>query len=213
MVAQINRYYLEEFTDIQVVKVFRNGKKALEFLRQTPVDLVILDVYMPELSGLELLRNMRQLTIHADVIMVTAANATHYVDEMLRLGIVDYLVKPFEYERFRNAVEKYLQRKNLLCSHSTLSQQSIDWIVKSGGHKAGSSLQKGLQEPTLSLVLKSLQQTPQCYFSCEDLSSRTGLSKVTVRRYLNHLRESRLIDCVVDYETGGRPSMKYRLAL
>lgn len=212
MVAQINRRYLDKFAMIKVVAVLSRGKEALQYLRTHKADLAILDVYMPEITGIELLRHIRSENIPMDVIMVTAANDVRQVEELLRFGIVDYLVKPFEYERFRGAIEKYLLRKGLLDSNRTLNQNNIDQVVKMDrhSHHAGQGLEKGLQEKTLQTILSALSGDPTRYFSCEDISEHIGLSKVTVRRYLNHLAQDDQVSCIVDYETGGRPSMKYR---
>ncbi|MDR2486983.1 MAG: response regulator [Clostridiales Family XIII bacterium] len=212
MVAQINQRYLDEFPMIQVDAVLMDGQKAYDYLLEHEVELVILDVYMPEITGLELLRSMRQRGLAADVIMVTAANDVQQIEEMLRLGIVDYLVKPFEYERFRVAVDKYLVRNGILTSNRTLDQASIDQMIRADDPSAKSAkgLEKGIQMNTLQTILSPLCKEPERHFGCEDLAAHVGLSKVTARRYLNHLMRTGRVECTIDYETGGRPCMKYR---
>lgn len=209
MVTQINRRYLEDFPEITLVGSFGNGNDALAYLKSHVVDLMILDIYMPLRSGMELLREVRRLSIPTDAILVTAANDTRHVDELLRLGIVDYLVKPFEYARFRGAVEKYLKKANILSSHTTLNQNAIDRMVSVPPVGDGGELKKGLQQATLSAIVSYLQSAPQQYHSCEQLAAGVGLSKVTVRRYLNHLMEANVVTSRIDYETGGRPSVMY----
>lgn len=209
MVAQINRRYLEDFTEISIVGVFCNGNDALAFLKTRQVDLMILDIYMPLLNGMELLQEIRRLSIPTDVILVTAANDAKHVNELLRLGIVDYLVKPFEYARFRGAVEKYLKKANILSRNTTLNQNAIDRMVRVEPDGDGRDLKKGLQQATLTAIVNYLQSSPQQYHSCENLASGVGLSKVTVRRYLNHLMEANVVTSRIEYETGGRPSVMY----
>ena len=99
MVAQINQQYLRQIGQFAIDGVFTNGQEALEYLRTTPADLVILDEYMPIISGIELLRKMAAENIKSAVIMVTAATEVQVVNEALRLGIVDYLIKPFSFQR------------------------------------------------------------------------------------------------------------------
>jgi response regulator of citrate/malate metabolism len=212
MVAQINRRYLEEYPVIQVESILKNGEEALDYLQKNNVDLMIMDVYMPEISGLEVLRSLRRMGMRTDVIIVTAANDVQQIDEMLRLGVVDYLVKPFEYERFREAVERYLVRMGILNSGSTLNQEAIDRMVKIGDpySELPVDTEKGVQSRTLRLVLEPLRECPGRYFSCEELAAMVGFSKVTIRRYLNYLLQTKRAECVINYETGGRPSMKYR---
>ncbi|MDR1656181.1 MAG: response regulator [Deltaproteobacteria bacterium] len=217
MVAQINGRYLSQMPELTLAGVFPNGQTALDYLKANPVDLVILDVYMPELNGVELFRIMRRLGLTAEVIMVTAANDARHVDELLRLGVVDYLVKPFTEARFIDALEKCVARRRSLATSTALSQQAIDRLM---GQTPPPSLKvkcvpqnlpKGLQAATMALILKSLPSSSSDYLSCEELASAIGLSKVTVRRYLNHLIGETTVDSLVDYDTGGRPSVKYRL--
>lgn len=212
MVAQINRRYLDTANDIQVAAVFDNGKDALAYIEDEEPDLIILDVYMPVMNGLELLREIRKADIQSDVIMVTAANDVKNVEEALRLGIVDYLVKPFEYERFMEAIEKYRKKAHVLKDASTLNQDAIDALVSVDAPQPQAparDLKKGLQQRTLDMIRSHLDKMKGETCTCDTLAGVVGLSKVTVRRYLNYLAEIGEIDSSVDYETGGRPCIKY----
>jgi response regulator of citrate/malate metabolism len=221
MVAQINKRYLQKVPGLTLVGVFANGKLAIDFLQTNPVDLVVLDVYMPELNGLELLRLMRTQGMQSEVIMVTAANDAKQVDELLKLGVVDYLVKPFTEERFIEALEKSQARIRMAGSGDELNQQAIDRMLgakvkpqptpKAAPGKDNTETPKGLQPSTLELILKTMRENQTSFRGCEELASGIGLSKVTVRRYLNHLVEKGQVESSVDYDTGGRPSVKYRL--
>jgi response regulator of citrate/malate metabolism len=221
MVAQINKRYLQKVQGFSLAGVFPNGKAAIDFLEKQPVDLVVLDVYMPELNGLELMRRMRAQNLQPEVIMVTAANDAKQVDEFLKLGVVDYLVKPFTEERFIEALKKSQARIRLADSSGELSQQAIDRLMgggegprhepKAAERKQAPETPKGLQPSTLEMILKSLQASRGDFRDCEELASQVGLSKVTVRRYLNHLTEKGQLESSIDYDTGGRPSVMYRL--
>lgn len=211
MVSRINQQYIEQFSELSLAGSFRTGRDALEFLRSHTVDLVILDVYMPVMTGLDLLRTMRREGQRCDVIMVTAANDVENIDEALSLGILDYLVKPFEYQRFGAAVEKYLKKSNLISSRRTLTQDSIDRLVSVPGAPAGelSEAKKGIQTRTLEHIREYLTSSDVPAHTCDSISNAIGLSKVTVRRYLNYLIECGELDSSIDYETGGRPSVLY----
>jgi response regulator of citrate/malate metabolism len=216
MVAEINSRYLKKVPGLNLVGVFSNGQKALTHLLESPADLVILDVYMPELSGLELLRAMRREGLKSEVIMVTAANDAKLVDELLKLGVADYLVKPFTESRFIEALEKCQARIKTVYSGDELSQQAIDRLMGGRMEDEPKSVvppdtPKGLQPATLETVQRALAGQKKAFRGCEELAAEVGLSKVTVRRYLNHLAEKGLVESVIDYDTGGRPSVKYRL--
>jgi response regulator of citrate/malate metabolism len=211
MVAHINQEYLQRIPNLKVMSLLTNGQEALTYLLNNEVDLVILDVYMPEMNGIDLLGRMRQHALKADVIMVTAANETKQVEELLRLGVVDYLVKPFTEARFMEAMVKYLTKKKTLNSADALDQEQIDSLLGSTAETTPEELPKGLQETTWNLILDSLAQVKGGFVGCDDLASTVELSKVTIRRYLKHMTVSKLVESRIDYETGGRPSMKYRL--
>ena len=210
MVAQINGQYLRQLGYFRVEAVFSSGREALEHLRRSGADLVILDVYMPSMNGSELLRRMRGEGIPTAVIMVTAATEMRVVDEALRLGIVDYLIKPYTFDRFQAAIRKFLAKDNLLKSSTTVDQAVVDRLLV-GGPAAGTDLRKGLHQRTLAHVCEVLQGQRGEKHTCESISAATGLSKVTVRRYLNYLIETGQVVSSIDYETGGRPGVLYRV--
>ena len=95
MVAQIHRQYLEKLNGFNIDGIFNDGNRALDYLEKHPNDLIILDIYMPTMTGLQLLRKLRSIGIKSSVIMVTAAMETKVIGDALELGIVDYLIKPF----------------------------------------------------------------------------------------------------------------------
>jgi response regulator of citrate/malate metabolism len=210
MVAQINRRYLSEFQDIEVIGLFGNGKDAINFILQNAVDLVILDITMPILDGLEFARIMRENRISSDIIVVTAANDIEHLDEMLRYGVIDYLVKPFDRSRFNKAIDKFLKKANLFSRHSELKQEEIDSIFNTK-NQTEKDYEKGIQLPTLEKIKNCIIASGKTSFNCDTLAQELNLSKVTVRRYLNYLVEDDYLINTVDYETGGRPSIIYKI--
>ena len=114
MVAMINEQYIKRNKNFKVIGKCKDGKSALDFLCQNQVDLLVLDVYMPHTNGFELLREIRSRQMTVEAIMVTAANGRESLEEALHLGIVDYLVKPFTFDRFQMALEKFIAQNNAL---------------------------------------------------------------------------------------------------
>ncbi len=214
MVAEINNQFVSKSPGIQVTATFHNGSDALKFLMEAPVDLVLLDLYMPGYSGLELLRELRRQKNDVDVIMITAANDADHIKEALHLGIVDYLIKPFKYERFSEAINKYVLKHKVMNSGLSFTQEDIDKLLKNQSVSEKSKeleLQKGLQKKTLDLILACLKEHKGAYLSSEAIASYANLSQVTARRYLNYLVDSDAIKSRIDYSTGGRPCMEYML--
>ena len=207
MVSLLDRSFTEKDSRFQVVEAFRDGRTALQWLTRNEADLLILDVYMPALTGLELLRRLRAQSVQADVIMVTAADDPKTVDALLKLGVVDYLVKPFTMERFQQALDCFCRHREVV-SGTAVSQQALDQLLSHPAH-AGQPTPKGLQESTLERVRAALRSAPAPGVTSEALSHLTGLSAVTARRYLNYLVERGEAVSQVNYDTGGRPCRLY----
>lgn len=212
MVASINQQYLERNKNLKIMGQFRNGQEALEYLENNEADLAVVDYYMPVMDGLEFVRKCHEKNIKIDVIIVTAANTAQDISEFLLLGIVDYLVKPFTYERFQKAIDKYLNRKSLAKQDKTLDQAEIDRLLSQDQDVRSSEkvvLEKGLQEQTLERIRIYLEEHKGVLMSSNEIASKVNLSRITVRRYMNYLVENREIISQIDYSTGGRPSIKY----
>ena len=143
--------------------------------------------------------------------MVTAANDRASLEEALHLGVVDYLVKPFTYDRFRIALDKYISHLEAFKNMDTLNQKNIDYIFGNSQKKSDELYPKGIQEKTMQTILDEMKKSPSKWLTGDEVAERIGLTGVTVRRYLNHLAEKGVLLSEIDYETGGRPCMRYRL--
>lgn len=211
MVAMINEQYIKRNKHFSVVGICRDGAAALRFLEQEPVDLVIMDVYMPQMDGFETLREMRSRKLAADAIMVTAANDLAALEEALHLGVVDYLIKPFTFGRFQTALDKYISQRGALHALDLLNQTSIDHIIDTAHRKSEELLPKGIQEKTLQLILEHMEGHAGIWFTGDQIAAQVGLTGVTVRRYMSYLAQSGRVTGEMNYETGGRPCMRYRI--
>ena len=212
MVAQLNAAYLERLEGCCVVGQFSNGLEALEYLRKNPVELAIVDVYMPVCSGIELLRKLRGEWNRTAVIMVTAATEMNLVDEALHLGIEDYIIKPFSYDRLREAVLRFRDRARLVRTNRNASQDVVDQLLGNQPVKPqAQKLPKGLNHRTLETIRRMVEDSADGAHTCESISAVSGLSRVTVRHYLNYLIDAGVLTSAIDYETGGRPRVLYRV--
>jgi len=210
MVAQINQHYLQAFDSIKVEGIFNNGKDALEYALSNKVDLIIVDLTMPVMGGTKLVEELRKAGVNSDIIVVTAANDVMSISEMLKYGIIDYLVKPFNNARFNQAIQKYLNKKNLLSEKNRFRQEDIDALLNM--HLMPDNMaRKGIQPATLEKIVSYLRNSDKTSHTCESLSSELSLSRVTIRRYLNYLVEINYLTNSIDYSTGGRPSIVYHL--
>lgn len=214
MVSFIHSQYLGRIDDILIIAKFANAAEAWDYLKKYSVDLIILDVYMPEMTGLELLHKLRTEGIQTDVIMVTADSALPDIKVAMNLGVLDYLVKPFEYERLCSAIEKFRIKHQTDFPENNLSQDEIDRLLNGTAvteERRGNASEKGIQKSTLDTLLECLGRNNEEAVSCDTLSEQSSLSKVTVRRYMNYLIENDKAESVIDYQTGGRPRIRYRI--
>ena len=166
--------------------------------------------FMPLMDCFKTLRQIRKNKKSVDIIMVTAANDRASLEEALHLGVVDYLVKPFTYDRFRIALDKYLSHLEALGDVDTLNQKNIDYILGNAHKKTDELYPKGIQEKTLQTILDEMKKSPSEWMTGDEVAERIGLTGVTVRRYLNYLAEKGILLSEIDYETGGRPCMRYK---
>jgi response regulator of citrate/malate metabolism len=211
MVAMIDEQYIGRNKSFSLAGNCKDGKSALEFLDNNEVDLVIMDVYMPHMDGFETLRQIRERKISVDVIMVTAANDSESLERALHLGAIDYLIKPFTYDRFCMALDKFANQTKALKDLGVLNQKSIDFIIDNARKTGSEGHPKGIQEKTLRLILDELEKKRDVWMTGEEIAGKTGLTGVTVRRYMNYLAEAGKVVSQMNYETGGRPCMLYKI--
>jgi two-component system response regulator DctR len=208
MVLDVNKSFLGKIPFFQCIGSAMNATEALTQIKSLKPDLVLLDMYLPDCSGLEVLAKMREQRIPSDVIMITAARGAATIHEVLRLGAVDYLVKPFRFERFQSALETYQKMWKKLHGTTSLKQEDIDeWKNTSIKQE---QLPKGLSDTTLRQIIISLfdQKEP---VTAEQLANHLGMARVTVRRYLEYLEQEGKVRVRVQYGSVGRPRNFYSI--
>lgn len=210
MVAELAAGYLKRINGFRLEMIAGSGDEALTILETTHLDLVLLDVFMPGMDGMELLRAVKGSFVHTDVIMVTAARRSEDILQALRLGVADYIVKPFTFERFRDSLMQFHEKRRLLMSPEvSISQDMLDkriFIKKTGF--AEPSLPKGIDERTLAHIMAVLRvQTGP--FSLKDIEPLTGISRISLKKYFDHLAENGSLGSDKNYSGAGRPATLY----
>ncbi len=213
MVSMINEQYVNKNPKFEVASICKNGQEALDYLDKAEVDLIVLDVFMPYMDGIETLKKIREKKVSSEVIMVTAANDSSTIEQTMHLGVIDYHIKPFAYDRFQVALEKFVSKYTALKQNAVLDQSSIDSMI-SNGAAGGSSdeqelLPKGIQKKTL-LMIQDYWKKENNWQTVDMVSEKLGISIVTARHYLTYLEEKGQIVSDINYETGGRPSVLYK---
>lgn len=209
MVAELNRRYIGRVAGFSFCGMVSNGDEALKVLGERQFDLVLLDIFMPGLNGLELLSDIRKKNYSVDVIVVSAARDNQSIQAALRSGAVDYLIKPFEFERLQNALMTFKNRSQLIKKHLNISQSDLDQQVFSGIYQGNIELPKGLDRNTIKKVWdKILEKKGE--FIAEEMAKNVGLSPVSIRKYLKYFQKIDLLSTEISYGAVGRPVYKYR---
>ena len=200
MVAMIHKEYFkrkELSNDLNHVSTLEEAKS---FLEKSDADLIVLDNYLTDGQGVEYLPELKGYPI----IMITAANDIQTVEAALTNGVVDYLVKPFTYERFSQAVDKVQDYVSLL-SKEKINQDLIDDYLNSGRvEEEEDSLPKGLSRITLKKVLENIK-VQERGFTTQQVADDLDISRITIRKYLNHLVNINVLSEDAEYYTSGRP--------
>jgi response regulator of citrate/malate metabolism len=188
-----------------------SGAEALRVLASTPVDLVLLDVHLPDTNGLEVLRRMRAAGHTADVIMVTRARDVTVVQAAVAFGATQYLVKPFAFGAVRRKLEGYLEYRERLGAGPVVAQDDVDGLLGSlRPPPEGGGLPKGLSRESLDAVSAALFAAGTEGRTAAEVAAAIGASRVTARRYLEYLVEAGLAERGARYGSAGRPQTEYR---
>ncbi|CAA7601189.1 Two component system, signal transduction response regulator [Acididesulfobacillus acetoxydans] len=215
MVMAVNEEFVTRVGGFKIVGRARSGQEAVEVLKFLRPRLAVLDIYLPDLDGLHVLKSIRQDGLPTDVIMLTAAHDVGTIQEFRRLGVMDYIIKPFKFQRIAHALSGYREYTEKMSSRSALDQGDLDrlWYrnnVDELGWQEEGILPKGLRNITLRQILDFLAEGKK-ELSAEEVAEGIGLARVTARRYLEYLEKDGKVRMETRYGTVGRPLNKYRL--
>ncbi|SFA75267.1 Response regulator of citrate/malate metabolism [Amycolatopsis marina] len=212
MVAKVHSGYVERTPGFTVVGVAHSGADALRAVTDLRPDLVLLDIYLPDLDGIAVLRELRAdpSTADTDVVVITAARDVETIRSAMRGGALHYLIKPFPYSALRDQLEHFgslHEKLNRLSAQTGAGQQDVD-AVFGARPRSASTLPKGLTEQTAKLVQKALREHP-AGLSATECAQVTELSRPSARRYLEHFATNGQAEVRLRYGGTGRPERQY----
>lgn len=216
MVSEINEKFLKKVEGFKLINSVNSLEKAKEVILANEIDLILLDVFFPQGKGIDLLKWIRLENLKCDAILITADRNTETIEEAFRYGAVDYLVKPFIFNRFKEALLQFRSRKNSFKNIDSMDQGIIDkYTMKENKHVIEYDEYigdiKGFNQYTYEKILEGISDMKDNPFTSEQMAKNIGVSRITARRYLDYLEKEEKLMVEMEYGKVGRPKNKYRI--
>ena len=211
MVAKVHAGFVSALDGFEVVGTASSGATALAEIDRLRPDLVLLDVYLPDMTGLEVLRRLRAEGSRVDVLVISAARDADSIRSALHGGVLHYLVKPFDRRTFEARLRDYAALRGELAELAEAGQPDVDRMFgrSRGAPSPSAQTPKGIAFETLELVRKTLEGAGPDGLSASECSERTGLARVSARRYLEQLVAQQEAEVRQRYGTAGRPERRF----
>lgn len=213
LTLQLHASYVARLPGFEVVGECTGARAAVTAILEAParerIDLVLLDVTMPDGTGLDVLRHVRARRADVDVIAITSVREAEVVRQMVTLGVSQYLVKPFTFATFRERLEQYrTYREQVRSTSGPATQSEIDALLSARAPAASAQPPKGLSAASLARVADAVRTHGP--MSASEAGDALGMSRVAARRYLEHLADEGRVERTPRYGTRGRPETEYR---
>jgi len=213
-VAKIHADYVHTIKGFSVTENLRTGQETIDKLKITShlPAIVLTDLYIPDVEGSSLIAHIRHLYPSIKIIVISAATEIKLVKEVIDLGILDYLIKPFEQQRLQQAFNKYLQEFSVFQKSTNVTQNDLDALLY---HESTTKLEpedtfvKGIDLRTLQAVRSIFEESKTQELTASQLSELIGSSRSTARRYLEYLVSEQFLQTKLLYGSVGRPERKY----
>jgi len=213
-IAEIHQRFIERIEGFSVIGIATNYQDAVDLIEILKPQLVLLDVYFPDMNGLDFLQWMKKNSILADVIMITASKEIDSVNKALHYGVFDFIIKPVIFDRFKKSLIRYVNYSNkvqsLQSKSAYLTQEEIDGLIGKNNSviEEQSMYPKGIDKLTLDKVLFAINEVHNG-MTAENIGLEIGVSRTTARRYLEYLVSEGKVLADLAYGTIGRPERVY----
>lgn len=214
-IGSIHEKFLNKVPGFNVVGKALTGKETLKLINENDVDLLLLDIYMPDILGSEVMSEIRKINLKIDIIIISAATEKEIVKEVMRLGAMDYILKPVEMKRFIRTLELYREMKQSLKGRSVFDQKLLDNYFRysklDGVADNDKATPKGIDPITLDKVENAMYKNNNQGITAEEMGEQIGVTRTTARRYLEYLISQEILRAELEYGTVGRPERQYFL--
>ncbi|WP_010532018.1 response regulator [Lentibacillus jeotgali] len=211
MVQEVNQQMIEKVEDFQVIAAAADGIAGLKIAEKQNPDLVVLDIFMPELDGIQTLNKLRSAEMDIDILVISAADDTDTIKKTLQYGAIDYIIKPFKFDRLAQALNKYKAFLRQFSRSARTEQKELDALISQTTEKQHDMYPpKGLNQQTLTQV-KGYIAGQTLPVSADETAAHIGIARVTARRYLDYMVKVEQAEIHLQYGEVGRPVNRYRL--
>jgi len=209
-IADIHKRFIEKIEGFQVVGSANTGTEAKDWIETLKPQLILLDVYLPDMKGTELMPFIQLESPESDIIFITAASETDIVKKAFKGGVFDYILKPLTFDRFRESLLTYRQKRISLETQGSLDEESIQLLWNKGQSAAPEQMAtpKGIDPSTMARIKEKLAACTTG-MTAEEMGAACGMSRSTARRYLEHLVSEQSAAAELLYGTIGRPERRY----
>lgn len=213
-IAEIHQRFIDRIEGFEVIGIATNYQEAVDLIEILNPQLVLLDVYFPDMNGLDFLQWMKKHSIMADVIMITASKEIDSVNKALHYGVFDFIIKPVIFDRFKKSLIRYINYSNkvksLQSKSAYITQDEIDGLIGKNNTiiEEQSLYPKGIDKLTLDKVLLAIKEVRNG-MTAENIGLEIGVSRTTARRYLEYLVSEGKVSADLAYGTIGRPERVY----
>ena len=210
-IAEIQHLFLEKIDGFTVVGIAHSISEAEEIIGILKPDLVLLDIYFPEGNGIDLLWKIRSDFRMTDVILITAAKEISILQEAVRGGVFDYILKPVVFNRFQNTMIKFQEHRQSMSGITTVNQQDVDRLLRPEYKETltEEDMPKGIDPITLEKITEVMAHFKAEGINAEKVGEKVGVSRTTARRYLEYLVSNGIIIADLSYGAVGRPERIY----
>lgn len=210
-ISDIHRRFIDKLDGFQVIGTANTAEEARDWILSYKPDLVLLDVYLPDALGTDLLVFIQSHSPETDIIFITAAAESEIVKKAFRSGVADYILKPLTFEKFKESLLGYKAKREILAAEGSVEEN----LIKSLWNKTMTSPifsdiapPKGIDPITKEKVVNYIKKLENG-ITAESLGGAVGISRSTARRYLEYLASEKLVYAELIYGTVGRPERRY----
>ena len=216
-IAEIQKRFVERIPGFELVGIAHGLEEAKDLVEVIQPELLLLDIYFPTGTGLDLLRTLRIENHKTDVILITAAKEVSTLKEALHGGVFDYILKPLVFERLQESLNNYLRHLEKLKELESLAQTDVDTLLPRGQTSTplkSTSIPETLPKGIDGLTLRKVQDVfnDANYMNAEEVGEQIGASRTTARRYLEYLVSTEILQADISYGSVGRPERRYCMA-